>query len=366
VAVKTLFAGGQEPRADVRRLVLREARAAARLNHPNIAAVYDVVEEPDVAHIVMEYVHGQSLGDLLRRGALPALVAFDYAVQLAEGLAAAHRRGVVHRDLKPSNVMVTPEGTVKILDFGLARTTAVEDASGARSGWSETTLKPNVVVGTPAYIPPEHLRGDPVAFRGDVYSLGVTMLEMLTGRKPFRAATPVDLTSSVLSDPTPHARDVDGTVPEVLDAVVYRAMQRRPEDRFAWAADMAEELRRARQQLFETETRSRSVAPTSRQPCAGDAAPAEPGRRVPWRRRSLVAAAAVALVALAIVVLFQLTPRYLSRPFTRRPLVAVLGFRNLSARPEAAWLSTAIAEMLTFELAAGSTCVWSPAKTWRA
>src|SRR6185436_18185390 len=140
-------------RADRRRRVLREARAAARLNHPGIAAVYDVIESADHVHIVMEYVPGQTLAARVRQGPLPAATVVDIAVQLADALAAAHALGIVHRDLKPANIALTPDGKAKILDFGLAQT-AREHRAAAIDSAASTDLQ---VVGTPAYMPPETL-----------------------------------------------------------------------------------------------------------------------------------------------------------------------------------------------------------------
>ena len=171
VAVKTLSALDSKQLADAQRWVLREARAAARLNHPHIASVYDVIESPQGAHIVMEYVRGETLAARLRTGPLPAGEVLAIAIQLTDALAEAHGMGVVHRDLKPANVVLTPKGDVKILDFGLAQVRPVEPGSTPVRSSRDFTLDGRQV-GTPPYMPPEHLMGDPVDARGDLYSLG--------------------------------------------------------------------------------------------------------------------------------------------------------------------------------------------------
>lgn len=244
VAVKTLSALGSKELADARRWVLREARAAARLNHPNIASVYDVLETPDGAHIVMEYVRGDTLAARLRGGPLPPDQVLEIAIQLADALSDAHAVGVVHRDLKPANVVITPRGNVKVLDFGLAQVRAVEPGSTPVRSSKDFTLDGRQV-GTPPYMPPEHLMGDPVDARGDIYSFGVMLYELLTGRRPFAGADAMALTMAILTQPTPRASGSNAAVPPALDAIVFRAMSRLPQDRYASVAEMAADLRRA-------------------------------------------------------------------------------------------------------------------------
>ena len=168
VALKKLQGTAGADTAQLRRRLLREARAAARLNHPHLAAVYDVLETDEGVHIVMEYVRGVSLATRLREGPPPAMQVLDIGVQLSSALAHAHSLGVIHRDLKPANIVASPDGQVKILDFGLARMEEVE-AGSARLGSSDLTSESVIrTVGTPPYIPPEHLTGAPVDERGDI------------------------------------------------------------------------------------------------------------------------------------------------------------------------------------------------------
>jgi tetratricopeptide (TPR) repeat protein len=242
VALKTL--GEAWSRApDARERLLREARAAAGLNHANIAAIYDVVEARDALHIVMEYVEGESLAVRLTAGRLGADDVTSIALQLCDGMAAAHAQGVIHRDLKPANVRLTPEGKIKILDFGLAKTLGT-GGSLAASSLDSTPSRPEHLQGTPAYMSPEQLRGQGVDARTDIYSLGVLLYELLTGRRPFQGATVMELGTAILTEPTPAPAQADAATPPGLSAIVARAMARDREERFQSVVEMREALRR--------------------------------------------------------------------------------------------------------------------------
>ncbi|HEY2942081.1 MAG TPA: protein kinase [Vicinamibacteria bacterium] len=258
VALKTLSGTGGSDAAELRRRLLREARAAARLNHPHIAAVYDVLESDEGIHIVMEYVPGTTLASRVRGGALPPMEVLDVALQLADAMVHAHSLGVIHRDLKPANIIVSPAGQAKILDFGLARLHEV-DAGSVPLSSSDWTGDGRHVLGTPPYIPPEHLRGEPIDARGDVYSLGVTLFELLTGRRPFEARDGMALTAAILGAPTPRPKSLSPDVPPGLDEIVYRALARNPGDRYGSAAELASDLHRLSAQITEMPTRSHAA-----------------------------------------------------------------------------------------------------------
>jgi eukaryotic-like serine/threonine-protein kinase len=215
----------------------REARAAARLSHPNIVALHDYGATDDAYFIVMEFVEGRTVGDLVEaEGSMDAVRVAEIASDVAGALDRAHRAGLIHRDVSAGNVMVSSSGETKVTDFGIARIMDEHD--------QQTTAGARVVFGTAAYISPEQAQGESVDERTDLYSLGVVMFEMLTGRPPFMAENPLALASQhVLNDP-PRPSTLNGAVPPQLDAIVLRALAKRPESRFESAAEMREELGR--------------------------------------------------------------------------------------------------------------------------
>ena len=175
----------------------REARALAALDHPNIVTVYSVEEDAGVVFLTMALVDGQNLEARLRVGRLTLPEFFDVAAQLADALAAAHGKGIIHRDLKPANVMVTGEGRVKILDFGLAKRAG---PPGADADVTELKTDAGIVMGTAAYMSPEQAQGQPLDHRSDIFSLGVMLYEMLAGARPFSGANSTALLAAVLRD----------------------------------------------------------------------------------------------------------------------------------------------------------------------
>src|SRR6266545_2179668 len=234
VAIKVLLAEfAQDPSFLVR--FKREAQAAASLSHPNIVAVYDTGVEGATNFIVMEYVEGRTLRDLLRIGGPPPPDrAAGIASDVCDALAAAHARGLIHRDVKPANVMLSGDGTVKVMDFGIARATT-----------SETITQTHAVIGTAQYISPEQVEGMEVDARSDLYSLGCLLYEMLTGRVPFSGESPVAIAyRHVREDPVPPRR-IDPRVPPAFEAITLRAMAKNPDHRYQTAAEMRADLERA-------------------------------------------------------------------------------------------------------------------------
>jgi serine/threonine-protein kinase len=280
VAIKAVSGTSRLSAADARRRLLREGRAAARLNHPNIATVFDLVETDEAVHIVMEYVRGTTLSARVRQGPLPPMQVLDLGLQLSSALAHAHALGVIHRDLKPANVVLTVDGQAKILDFGLA---SVEPGEGASVALGSRDASSDVLrtVGTPPYMPPEHLLGQPVDIRGDVYSLGVTLFESLTGRRPFEEGDGIPLVTAILTAPTPRPRALAPDVPAALDEIVFRALARNPDERYASARELHRDLSRLERSIADPPTRS------------FDARLGTPRRR----RRMMVATAGLAAVA---------------------------------------------------------------------
>ncbi len=214
----------------------REASAAAGLNHPNIVAVYDRGEADGSYYIVMEYLSGPDLKQVIRRRApLPPLQAIDFTQQILAALGAAHRRDIVHRDVKPQNVLVAEDGHLKVTDFGIARAGAQTDMTEAGS-----------VIGTAQYLSPEQARGDEVTAASDCYAVGIVLYEMLTGRVPFDGDRPVAVAMKQISDePTP-ARMLQPSIPPELEAVVMRALVKRPSERYRTADEFSRALAEAR------------------------------------------------------------------------------------------------------------------------
>lgn len=243
VAIKVLRSGADP---ELLHRLDREARAASALNHPNIVHIYDVGEaagHPGAHYVVMEYVDGETLRRRLARGALALPEVLDFGAQIADGLAKAHRAGIVHRDLKPENLMVTPDGFVKILDFGLAKVVAAPLAGlDAVETLSRHGTQAGMLVGTLEYMSPEQASGRAVDHRTDQFSLGLILHEMATGRSPFRRDTPAQVLAAVIErDPEP-LRRVRADAPEALEALVRRCLQKDPQARFARTDELATAL----------------------------------------------------------------------------------------------------------------------------
>lgn len=256
----------------------REARAAGALNHPNVLVVHDTGEHEGAPYLVTEFLDGVTLRERIRRGRLPQRLAMDIAVQAARGIAAAHESGIVHRDLKPENVFLAKGGTVKVLDFGIARVTGPDEAqAGSATGG---------VAGTAGYMAPEQIRGGTTDHRADIFGLGAILFELVSGRAAFDGATPVERAYSTLNDTPPELTELSADVSPVLARIVARCLEKAPADRFEAARDVAYALDAA-------------MAPTA------DRAPPLRGGGSRTRRRvaaaSIVAATAGVLATAAIM-----------------------------------------------------------------
>jgi len=292
VAIKVLPA---ERLADEgrRRRFAQEARAASALNHPNIVTIHEIESAEGVDFIVMELVAGKTLDGLIPRHGMRLGEVLRIAIPLADALAAAHGAGIVHRDLKPANVMVTPEGVVKVLDFGLAKLVQAEEGTGEDA----TTLdaqarlsRPGTVAGTPAYMSPEQATGGPVDARSDVFSFGAVLYEMVTGRRPFGGGSTAEMLAVLLKEQPQPPSAIVADVPKELERLILRCLRKEPERRFQHMSDVKVEL-----QEIKEESDSQAVARV-------DAARAP---RAWARRRVALVAAALALGGLATAVVLS-------------------------------------------------------------
>jgi serine/threonine protein kinase len=274
VAIKVLPAAFNADPERLRRFE-QEARAAAALNHPNILTVHEITTHDGQPYVVAELLDGQTLRDALGHGALPVKKAIEYAIQICQGLAAAHEKGIVHRDLKPENVFVTTDGRIKILDFGLAKLTeaAVAGAGATMLATRPAETTPGLVMGTIGYMSPEQVRGQTVDHRTDLFSIGTILYEMLSGQRPFQGDSPADTMSAILQrEPPDLSVAAAGRVPPGLERIVQHCLEKESSRRFQAARDLA----------FDLESLSEIVVQTPRD---------EDGTRR-LRRRSLRLAAA--------------------------------------------------------------------------
>ena len=213
-----------------------EARATSALSHPNIVSVFDVGTTDGHFYIVSELLRGQTLRECLMEGPLPVRKLVAFAHKIASGMAAAHAQGIVHRDLKPENIYLTKDGNLKILDFGVAK---LEPASAVADDETITLTNPGVVMGTPAYMAPEQVRGEPVDARSDIFSFGLVLYEMCTARRPFKGDTPAEMMTAILREEPPPMADANPELPAAMEEVVRRCLEKKREDRFQSARDLA-------------------------------------------------------------------------------------------------------------------------------
>ena len=266
VALKFISAvrQGSSPMRDL----LREARAASALNHPNIVTIFEVGESGSSAFLAMEFVEGETLRARLKRPPLPLEEALDLAGQIAAGLAAAHRVGIVHRDLKPENVMLRADGLVKLMDFGLAKVVSSAQQSTAGFGPTSQATESGAIVGTLTYMSPEQARGQALTPASDIFSFGILFHELLTAEHPFQAETPMDTLFAIVNKEPPRVAERCPTVPKAVSEIGARALEKDASRRYPSAVEMAEQLKQAKSLRLAAapETMTYGAAPTRHKP----------------------------------------------------------------------------------------------------
>lgn len=336
VAIKVLPASCSRD-ADRLRRFEQEARAASALNHPNITTVYDIGQHEGAPYIVQELLEGETLRTLLAGRRIPPREAVDYALQIAHGLAAAHKQGVVHRDLKPENLVVTRDGRVKILDFGLAKLVQSENPTPGQTGMPTAPLltEPGVVLGTLGYMSPEQLRGRSADARSDVFAFGAVLYEMLSGKPAFIGGSAADTMTAILKEDPPDLSNVHPDLVPGLQRIVRHCLEKDPERRFQSARDLAFNLDES----------------------AVDSRAGPFGLRRPALARHRAVRFAVAGIVLGLLLIALATNTKVRRWIlaTPKPVhiesVAVLPLRDLSAEAREDYFADGMTEALTANLA---------------
>lgn len=326
VAIKLLADAAGHDAAD---RLLQEARSASALNHPNICTLHEIGDAGGTPFIVMELVDGEPLDRRIAGLGLPLPAVLTLGAQIADGLAHAHARGVVHRDLKSANVAVTTDGRAKILDFGIAKRVTTSDLSDATQSVATLTAN-NEIAGTLPYMAPEVLEGRPADARSDLWALGVMLVEMATGSRPFRGATGLALSTAILRDPP----EVPTTIAAPLRSVIGKLLAKNPGERYQSAADVAPELRR----IAGPETSTDGRLPTARR------------RRAP----AVATLATVALLAVAGTTWWSLAGDDRSGPADPDAIgsIAVLPLDNQSAETDQQYFADGMTEALISQLSA--------------
>ena len=312
---------------------LRESKLAAALDHPYICKIYEIGEVEGKAFIAMEYVEGQTLQRRLKKGPLRLNQLLGLGIEIAEAVEAAHQKQIVHRDLKTANIMVTPEGHIKILDFGVAKHLAMDDRSESdASTFSGRLTSADTTPGTVIYMSPEQVREEPIDARTDLFSLGVVLYEMATGSVPFQGATSGMTYDLILNRGPVPVRGLNPDVPDDLERIIVKALEKERDHRYQSAKDLVVDLKRLK----------RDSSTPSMRPVSGSSAPVRtsPKKKNVWGVAGGVAAAV--LVALGVL----LFAPSVDAPSESIDSLAVLPFENVRNDPEVDYLSDGIAETL--------------------
>jgi serine/threonine protein kinase/tetratricopeptide (TPR) repeat protein len=336
VALKVLPAGMAH---DLERLgrFRREAKALAQLDHPNIVTIYSVEESEGVHFLTMQLVEGQPLDRLIPAGGLPLAQIVEIASALGDALAAAHEKGIVHRDLKPANVMVSNEGRVKVLDFGLAKDVGASDPAATLT--SDHRTQAGMVMGTPAYMSPEQTSGRPLDHRTDIFSLGVVLHEMATGRRPFEGNSSAELISAILRDTPPPVTDVRPDLPTDLARIVRRCLEKDPRHRVQTARDVSNEFRDLR-------TLAETRRPSGAARAEPGSSPAQGNSGIKRRKTAWAVAVILLVIGAARVAAYLKTSKA-----GQIDSIAVLPLENRNNNPDADYIPDGITESINNSLA---------------
>jgi serine/threonine protein kinase/tetratricopeptide (TPR) repeat protein len=367
----------------------RESRALAALNHPNIVTIHSIEEADGRPFLVMEWIEGRTLEGLIPHEGLPLERCLELAIPMVEAVAQAHRSGIVHRDLKPANVMVRDDGVVKVVDFGISKMEEATSVDGFHPHSTELRTSEGIAIGTLPYMSPQQLQGAPVDARSDIFSLGVVLYEMATGRRPFPGANSATLISAILRDPPlPFSRVSKAPLPRKLESLVMRCLAKDPSQRFQSAGELLDALKDLRRDLTSgvlslpsdltplslppalPEPAGPAVSAATALPTIASAATPFPSGQSSARRRLLLPAAGAALAVLLIAgwylysrgeaegprsntpVVTPPTPSALAASAARQAVsLAVLPLANLSGDPEQEYFSDGTTEAIISNLA---------------
>jgi eukaryotic-like serine/threonine-protein kinase len=325
---------------NARSLLIREARTASALNHPNICTIYDVGDADGKSYIVMEFVQGRSLAEQIQEGGLPPETVIRYGEQIADAMAHAHEHGVIHRDLKTPNVIIMPGGRVKVLDFGLAKHMTPGEITLKTQSISTRTGE-GAIVGTMHYMAPELFRGEPADARSDIWALGVVLYEMANGKRPFRGRTSYELSSMILHDTAPALRE---NVPAGLRAVIEHCLAKEPAQRYQHASEVRAALEALR-------TNSAVIPASAIQPSAIQ--PSAETQRPGHRNALLISLAGLALLATAALVWKLVEVKWHGPPAVGAGSIqslAVLPLENLTGDPKQDYFADGMCDALITEL----------------
>lgn len=299
VAIKVLRADAVGDNSKKR--LIREAQAAAKLDHPNICAIYEINEADTLTYIVMQYVEGETLADKMTRKPLRLSTALIIAQQAAEALSEAHARGILHRDIKPHNIMITPRGQVKILDFGLAKQMYSSEAVDTDAPTESLLSTPGHIIGTVPYMSPEQVQGEPLEASSDIFSLGVTLYEMVAGKHPFKdKSNAVTISRILLGEPQPTEQFQTLVSPE-LEALLNKMLAKDKEDRYQSAEDFLTDLKQLPAPLAVDDTQSETLRTREIPPPTREIRVDSIATKV-WRNKWAVIASVLAVVLLAVLI----------------------------------------------------------------